>query len=340
MGKKTNKKRKSNKQIMNNIKFNECSNQEYYDFIHICQMTQKQLKTFVYYKLKSYEYEPEKGDGWVFAEGKTPILLTAHLDTVHKVQMYSYMEYENSKKEHILTASDGIGGDDRCGVYMILELIRRGFRPSILFCEDEEKGGIGSDKFIETETAKKLAGLNYMIELDRANSKDAVFYECDNKDFTEYITSSTGYKETYGSFSDISTLAPFAGIAAVNLSCGYYNAHTVYEEVNMEEMFHTIDVVGELLKSENEDSKQFEYIPEVCSAISSYYGYDSYCGYDYGEWFEPDATTELYIIYAEDNEEKEVLIEGYSESDAWTNFFMTHGDICYNDVLDYYVSRN
>ena len=34
-----------------------------------------------------------------------------------------------------------------------------------------------------------------MIELDRANSKDAVFYECDNKDFTEYITSSTGYKE-------------------------------------------------------------------------------------------------------------------------------------------------
>lgn len=236
MTKKKFKKIKRKAPIMNHIKFNEVSDVKYADFIDICRMTQDELKGFLLEALQLAKYKPLNGDGWVYAKGEIPILLTAHMDTVHKVQMYEYMEYTDAKGNHILTSQDGIGGDDRCGIYMILEIIKMGFRPSILFCEDEEIGGVGSDKFIKTEEAKQLGKLNYMIELDRANSDDAVFYDCDNKDFTKYITEFTGYKKTYGSFSDISNLAPFAGIAAVNLSCGYYNAHTTSEEVNMEEI--------------------------------------------------------------------------------------------------------
>ena len=252
--------------------------------------------------------------------------------------MYEYMEYTDAKGNHILTSQDGIGGDDRCGIYMILEIIKMGFRPSILFCEDEEIGGVGSDKFIKTEEAKQLEKLNYMIELDRANSDDAVFYDCDNKDFTKYITEFTGYKKTYGSFSDISNLAPFAGIAAVNLSCGYYNAHTTSEKVNMEEMFNTINIVSKLLEDETGKKVQFEYIPDACSLSNYYYGYDS--SY-YGEWFAPDDyIVELDVMYVDKNgRQEEEIIEGYSEADAWTNFFMIHGDICFNDVIDYYVCR-
>lgn len=338
MAKKKIKKIKQKSPIMNHVKFNEVSDTRYADFIDICRMTQDGLKGFLFEVLKLAGYEAKKGDGWVYAKGEIPILLTAHMDTVHKVQMYEYMEYTDAKGNHILTSQDGIGGDDRCGIYMILEIIKKGFRPSILFCEDEEIGGVGSNKFIKTEEAKQLEKLNYMIELDRSNSDDAVFYDCDNKDFTKYITDFTGYKKAYGSFSDISTLAPFAGIAAVNLSCGYYNAHTTSEKVSMEEMFHTIDIVSGLLEDETGRKVQFEYIPDAYSNSSCYYGYDSY----YGEWFDPDEyIVELQVVYVgKDGKEEEDIIEGYSEADAWTNFFMIHGDICFNDVIDYYVYRN
>lgn len=338
MTKKKFKKIKQKAPIMNHIKFNEVSDVKYADFIDICRMTQDELKGFLLEVLKLAKYKALSGDGWVYAKGEIPILLTAHMDTVHKVQMYEYMEYTDAKGNHILTSQDGIGGDDRCGIYMILEIIKNGFRPSILFCEDEEIGGVGSDKFIKTEEAKQLEKLNYMIELDRANSDDAVFYDCDNKDFTKYITEFTGYKKTYGSFSDISNLAPFAGIAAVNLSCGYYNAHTTSEKVNMEEMFNTINIVSKLLEDETGKKVQFEYIPDACSLSNYYYGYDS--SY-HGEWFAPDDyIVELDVMYVDKNgRQEEEIIEGYSEADAWTNFFMIHGDICFNDVIDYYVCR-
>ena len=130
-----------------------------------------------------------------------------------------------------------------------------------------------------------------------------------------------------------------AGIAAVNLSCGYYNAHTTSEEVNMEEMFHTINIVSELLEDEAGKKVQFEYIPDACSLSNYYYGYDSsYCG----EWFAPDDyIVELEVMYVDKNGKwEEDIVEGCSEADAWTTFFMTHGDICFNDVTDYYVYRN
>ena len=106
----------------------------------------------------------------------------------------------------------------------------------------------------------------------------------------------------------------------------------------MEEMFHTINIVSELLEDEAGKKVQFEYIPDACSLSNYYYRYDSsYCG----EWFAPDDyIVELDVIYVDKSgKEKEDTVEGCSEADAWTNFFMIHGDICFNDVIDYYVCR-
>ncbi|MBO6179870.1 MAG: hypothetical protein J6O04_11890 [Selenomonadaceae bacterium] len=46
-------------------------------------------------------------------------------------------------------------------------------------------------------------------------------------DFKNYITLK-GYRTAFGSFSDISVIAPALDVAAVNLSSGYYYAHTLY----------------------------------------------------------------------------------------------------------------
>ena len=55
------------------------------DFIDICKMSQKKLKQFLVKELKKY-YDKDKihaRDGFLFAEGNTPVMITAHMDTVH-----------------------------------------------------------------------------------------------------------------------------------------------------------------------------------------------------------------------------------------------------------------
>lgn len=245
-------------------------------FKQICKKTQKELIPYLATTLLHHGYEVFQGDGYIYAKGDIPILLTAHMDTVHKEPVKQVRESTVGNK-HYISSPQGIGGDDRCGVYMILEIIKT-HKCSVLFCEDEEKGMIGAKKFCESQFILELSDLKYLIELDRAHETDAIFYDCDNPDFTKFITENTGYHEELGSYSDISTLAPKCKVAAVNFSCGYYYAHSTNEYVVWEEMLNTIDVVKKLLEVECE---QYEYIARTYSAYGSRYSsiYDTYKNY-------------------------------------------------------------
>ena len=164
-----------------------------------------------------YENEPVCKSGFLYAEGTVPVLLVAHLDTVHTHRPDIICCSEDGR---YLMSPYGIGGDDRAGVYMILMLMRE-CHCHILFCEDEELGGVGARKFTNSKLRPEV---NYIVELDRRGRNDAVFYHCDNPDFTEFVCS-FGFKENSGSFSDISVVAPHLKTAAVNISAGYFNEH-------------------------------------------------------------------------------------------------------------------
>lgn len=273
----------------------------------ICKMSQKTLKAFLYGQLKLAGYNPIAGDGYLYAKGEIPILVTAHMDTVHDNLPTIIVEEKTATGLTKVSSPFGIGGDDRCGIWMILEIIKtKELRPYVLFCEDEECGGIGSKKFVKSTLIEELKELKYMIELDRAHEEDAVFYNCDNPDFTSYITETTGYKTAFGSFSDISTLAPEAGIAAVNLSCGYHNPHQLIEYVILEQMENTLATVKYLLKVALLDPTSvpvYKYIRKVYSYGnyngSYYYGkyYGRYNGYDYG--YDDDYDYDWYGYYSQ-----------------------------------------
>lgn len=328
------------KSLLVNIKGGKRMNKK---FENICKMSQMELKNYVAKELAKTYDKIYVGDGYVYAQGDFPVLLVAHLDTVHKklptLILYDYVNDAYS-------SPNGIGGDDRCGVYMIFEVIKR-FKCSVLFCEDEEIGGIGAKKFIQTDLAKELS-FNYAIEFDRRGSKDAVFYDCDNDDFEAFITKEF-YETAYGSFSDISTLAPFLKCAAVNLSCGYYGAHTEKEYVVLHEMEESIEQACKILERTTEEDK-FEYIESKYNGYGGYYGYGSYVHngvkkqntyYDYGY--------SGYSTYEDDYEEfYYYLIEFYdingtsqwfetfaaSEAEAVGRCLMENSDIPYSHIID------
>ena len=193
---------------------------------------------------------------FVIAEGDLPICLCAHLDTVFAKPPATFY-YD--PKETVLWSPEGLGADDRAGNYAIIELLERGFRPSIILTDLEEKGGIGADALIKRFPDCPFVDCRAFIQLDRQGEKDAVYYDCDNKEFEKKITS-YGFKTDWGTFTDISIFGPQWKIAAVNLSVGYYNEHTYIETLNMSQLHQTIDKVEKILR-DCDNWLTYAYIP-------------------------------------------------------------------------------
>lgn len=266
-------------------------------YIEIVKKEQIELKKYLYNELSQYYDRIVDTDGFLYAKGSIPIMLVAHMDTVHSTPPKTIWFSED---KNLIKADEGIGGDDRNGVAMILELIEKCWQvfeystqkrawsqrvkayvdspvmktklPHILFTEDEEIGAVGAEIFTEINIRPDI---NFIVELDRRGSNDAVFYDCDNPEFTQFIES-FGFVKAWGSFSDISTIAPHLEVSAVNLSSGYYNAHTKNEYVNLSEMDEVVEKTMDIIKSQtvSETTKKYEYIEKK-------YKYGQYPDYSY-----------------------------------------------------------
>lgn len=224
-------------------------------FKEILRKSQSELKILVKEYIEKIGYKTIIGDGFIYAKGEIPILLVAHMDTVHKIKP-TKIYYDQDEK--IMWSPQGIGGDDRCGVYIILKLLSE-FKPYILFTEDEEIGGIGAGKVVET---LKKPNVKFIIEVDRRGNSDCVFYDCDNKDFHKHIES-FGFKTAWGTYSDIVTLSNEWDIASVNLSSGYYNEHTTNEIINIEDMKITYERICDILENDKDNKVYFDYQKKV-----------------------------------------------------------------------------
>lgn len=209
---------------------------------------------------------------FILVRGQAQVMLVAHMDTVHEKPVRDICI---SADGNIIMSPQGIGGDDRCGVFALCKIFRAAqIKPWLLFTCNEEIGGVGTKAFClahkQRQLPKEIDDLKFIIELDRKGYRDAVFYNCANTDFETYITNK-GFKFAQGSFSDISLIAPELKIAAVNLSCGYHHAHTLHEYINRAELNATIDKVIDII-SDASTLPRFEYFERIqnfepCKAI-------------------------------------------------------------------------
>lgn len=193
---------------------------------------------------------------YLYAIGDIPIALVAHMDTVFK-EPPTDIYYDKDK--NIMWSPQGLGADDRAGIFCILKILQVGLRPTVIFTTDEEIGADGAEAFTKTFN-KPLSPINYVVQLDRRGANDCVFYDCDNESFVQYVES-FGFAESWGSFSDISVICPVWGIAGVNLSVGYENEHNLVETLNTTHMLQTIAKVKKMLQAEF--IPEFEYIPLI-----------------------------------------------------------------------------
>ena len=144
---------------------------------------------------------------------------------------------------------------------------------------------------------------------------------------------------------------PITPIVISGFCCGYYHAHTLKEEVIVEEMFKTMEAVKKLLTTESE---QFRYI----EARSYGYGYGYNYGYSYSggykgyynKWnclddFEDDYTDGDKIVLCVDFYEGCTFEEDYkeyyapTEAEAWVKFFKDNPNTSWNLVLDYDIMK-
>lgn len=290
------------------------------------------LKRFQHLRGRKKVFVTEKS--YILIIGDAPVMLLSHMDTVHTTPVQTVCRSANG---NILMSPQGIGGDDRCGIYALLEIYRKAkTKPYLLFTCDEEIGGFGAERFVRDikngQLPEKLETLKLLVEIDRKGKNDAVYYDCDCPELEKYIATK-GYQTQFGSFSDISIVAPAIGIAGVNLSSGYYNAHTLHEYIVISELENTITKVLEIVNDSIKNTfPSYKYKQREISNIWDYYGtgrYHSLYGtsvYDNLSLVPADISVELAQKY-------EMLLDIYDPREL-EYFRMTYGDEIIDELYE------
>lgn len=246
--------------IYNNLDMNDLAN--------LCKYSQDDLYNILVNELKLNGYKVYTNDQrsscsrYIYAVGNIPICLTAHLDTV--------FSHDRNKqiviKGETITSPDGLGADDRVGVYMILKLIKK-YKCNVLFLEDEECGHSGAVHFIAGPYKDMfMKQNNFCIDLDMAGSKILTFYETTNKDFQDDVTNILDdYKvrDPKLGASDLIELTigwekdgrngkqyyEGTNVASFNIGVGYYKEHTLDEYVRFSEIKTAISDVERIINN-------------------------------------------------------------------------------------------
>jgi hypothetical protein len=223
------------------------------NFFEIAEMrTDTLLVKFLPNFLKFYGYRPKLGKFYLYATGKIPILLVAHVDTVFaKPPQKIFFD----RKHKVYFSPDGLGADDRAGVFGVLKLVSLGYKPYVLFTDLEESGGLGAQFFADHEEPE----WNIIFAIDRRGENEAAVYNCDSPQLHSLLNEH-GFKIVQGSFSDISIICPRFGIAGANLSAGFYENHTRHEYFSEKSLWNTLEKLAKIL--ENPPSDVIKYVPK------------------------------------------------------------------------------
>jgi hypothetical protein len=197
--------------------------------------------------------------------------LIAHTDTVHPI----VSKFNLFRSEDILFAFNplsmkqtGIGGDDKVGVFVLLQALVDIPVMKAVFYRQEEIGCKGSTYSMKNHK-DWYKDCGYIIAPDRRGSKDAITnsggIDITSQEFVDDIMplmEKYGYSEEIGLYSDVDTLVSYEiGVSAINFSCGYHRPHSDQEVVSISQVNIVYNLIFDIVTAN--PHKKYTHVPEI-----------------------------------------------------------------------------
>lgn len=269
---------------------------------------------------KGYDHYKDSIGNVYVTKGETEFYpcFVSHTDTVHQINhnMKVVELEENGKK--ILTGIDmetmnpsGIGGDDKCGVYLCLEMLDKLDNVKVAFFVSEEIGCIGSRQ-ADPEFFKNVG---YAIQYDspKGNSMSMSLMGI------ELFGKQTNFGEKVSPlilehgitdwarhpYTDIWPLMEKFGFSCLNLAAGYYNYHTPTEYVIVDDVTNAFELGLRLHEELGENF--YERPKEKKNVFNTIFGGSQYSRSE--KLLNEEEDDDLYFDEYEDDEydEKEII---------------------------------
>lgn len=185
---------------------------------------------------------------FVTVPGDDSTLFSCHTDTVHRTSGRQQVIYDAELGIAYKDDEDPLGGDDTCGVWILLEMIKAQIPGTYAFHYGEERGCIGSHAMAK-ENEKWLAQFDRAIAFDRRGTTSVITHQrgdrCCSGLFaaalaqqlgTDWKLDDTGIYTDTASYMDIIP-------ECTNLSVGYQNEHTPDEQVDVHHLLALAETV-------------------------------------------------------------------------------------------------
>ena len=193
--------------------------------------------------------------------------VVAHIDTVHEITEFSVVE-NNYKLSAIKPdgSPTGIGGDNKAGVFVCLELLDRFDNLKAAFFVSEEVGCLGS--YLSDPIFFENVG--YAIQFDapfnnwvshysdgvELFSPESDFFEIVNQIFEESLPNYYGVLGNHP-YTDVSALKVLYNFSCLNYSVGYYNMHSINEYVSIMDVDLCLNTAVKLVSALGEHLYEF-----------------------------------------------------------------------------------
>lgn len=191
----------------------------------------------------------------------------SHTDTVHNIDTINVVEEEKLNAQNKIKPSlkaynnqgkpTGIGGDDKCGVFACLTLLKELPYLKAAFFVSEETGCHGSRKANE----KFFSNVGYAIQFDAPENwmvtekcfgqilfdRDTEFFEACDSVLTESMVKED-MEYMVHPYTDVYALRGKFDFSCINFSIGYYNYHTREEYVVIEDVYNGIQMGKKMIE--------------------------------------------------------------------------------------------
>jgi putative aminopeptidase FrvX len=234
-------------------------------------------------------------------EGEYYPMFISHTDTVHNLvdeivvkeeyllRPYTFGKDFGSEQILCLKAYDkddkptGIGGDDKCGIFICLELLRQLEKVKIALFVSEETGCHGS-KMVNLDF---LNDVGYCVQYD-APGDHLISHSCSGTvlfdiDSDFYKIAYNAISEGFGNemlvqahpYTDIMIMKQKSDLSCINMSCGYYNMHTASEFVCISDVERGIVAGKNMVDKLGLKKYEFKTEPKPTTTTTTFFDFEN-----------------------------------------------------------------